>query len=45
MIMEFIDNVIEDRRKKYSNALFVKILVIFQIYGISYRYSENFFRN
>ncbi|MGC9073811.1 MAG: transposase [Caldisericum sp.] len=46
MIMEFIDNnITEDRRRKYSNALIVKILVILQIYGISYRSAENFFRN
>ncbi|MGC8672627.1 MAG: transposase [Thermoplasmata archaeon] len=44
--MEFIDNnITEDRRRKYSNALIVKILVILQIYGISYRSAENFFRN
>jgi len=46
MIMEFIDNnIIEDRKRKYSNALIVKILVILQIYGISYRSAESFFRN
>ena len=46
MIIEFIDNnIIEDRKRKYSNALIVKILVILQIYGISYRSAENFFRN
>ncbi|MGC9123811.1 MAG: transposase [Thermoplasmata archaeon] len=44
--MEFINNnITEDRRRKYSNALIVKILVILQIYGISYRSAENFFRN
>jgi hypothetical protein len=45
MIMGFINNIIEDRRRKYSNALIVKILVILQIYGISHRSAENFFRN
>jgi len=44
--MGFIDNsVFEDRKRKYSNALMVKILVILQTYGISYRSAESFFRN
>jgi len=46
LIIQFIDNnVFEDRKRKYSNALIVKILLIFQIYGISYRSAESFFRN
>jgi hypothetical protein len=46
LIIEFIDNnVIEDRKRKYSNALIVKILLILLIYGISYRSAESFFRN
>ena len=45
-IIDVIDNMIfEDRKRKYSNALIMKILVILQIYGISYRSSGNFFRN
>jgi hypothetical protein len=46
LIMEFIDNdVLEDRKRKVSNSLIVKILLILQIYGISYRSAESFFRN
>ena len=46
LIIQFIDNnVFEDRKRKYSNALIVKILLILQIYGISYRSAESFFRN
>ena len=45
-IIDVIDNMIfEDRKRKHSNALIVKILVILQIYGISYRSSWNFFNN
>jgi histidine ammonia-lyase len=37
IIMEFINNnITEDRRRKYYNALIVKILEMLQIYGISY---------
>jgi hypothetical protein len=44
--IEVIDNMIfEDRKRKYSNALIVKIIVILQIYGISFRPSGNFFNN
>jgi len=46
LIIKFIDNnVFEDRKRKYSNALIVKILWILHIYGISYRSAESFFRN
>ena len=46
LIIKFIDNnVFEDRKRKYSNALIVKILSILHIYGISYRSAESFFRN
>ena len=40
-IIEIVDNIVfEDRKRKYSNSLIVKILVILQIYGISYRSRE-----
>ena len=46
IVMDLIDNiVIEDRKRKYSNSLIVKILVMLQLYGISYRSSKNFFLN
>jgi transposase, IS4 family len=46
LIIEFIDNnVFEDRKRKVSNSLIVKILLILHIYGISYRSAESFFRN
>jgi len=45
-IMDLMDKIIsEDRKRKYSNALAVKILLIIQIYGISYRSTEKFFKN
>jgi len=46
LIIEFIDNnVFEDRKRKVSNSLIVKILLILQIYGIFYRSVQSFFRN
>ena len=36
VIMDLVDKIISEDRK-YSNALVVKILLIIQIYGISYR--------
>jgi len=46
LIIEFIDNnVFEDRKRKVSNSLIVKILLILKIYEISYRSAESFFRN
>jgi hypothetical protein len=45
-IIDIVNNIIfEHRKRRYSNAFIVKILVILQIYGISYRSSENFLRN
>ena len=45
-IIYIVDNIVfEDRKRRYSNALIVKILVVLQIYGISYGSSENFLRN
>ena len=34
-----------DLKNKYPNVLIVKILVIPQMHGISYRLSDNFFNN
>lgn len=46
VIMDLIDNTVtEERRRKYSNALIFKILVILQMYGISFRSSSSFFLN
>lgn len=46
LIMDKLDNIIsEDRSRKFSNAIIVKIIVILQIYGISYRSSGKFFSN
>ena len=46
MIVDLVDKIIsEDRKRKYSNALILKILLITQIYGISYRSTEKFFIN
>jgi len=45
VIMDLVDKIIsEDRKRKYSNALVVKILLIIQTYGISYRSTEKFFK-
>ncbi|MCL4451691.1 MAG: hypothetical protein M1327_03580 [Candidatus Thermoplasmatota archaeon] len=44
--MERLDKIVsEDRAKKFSNRVIVKILVILEIYGISYRSSRKFFNN
>ena len=46
LIMERLDKIVtEDRARKYSTALIVKITVILRIYGISYRSSKYFFNN
>jgi len=46
VIMDLVDKIIyEDRKRKYSNALILKILLITQIYGISYRSTEKFIKN
>ena len=37
--------VAEDRIRKYSTALIVKIIVILKIYGVSYRSSKYFLNN
>ena len=46
LIMERVDKIVsEDRSRKFSNGVIVKILVILQIYCISYRSSGKFFNN
>ena len=46
LIMERLAQIVtEDRARKYSTALIVKIIVILRIYGISYRSSRCFFNN
>ena len=46
LIMQRLDKIVaEDRIRKYSTALIVKIIVILKIYGISYRSSKYFFNN
>ena len=41
LIMERLDKIVtDDRSRKYSTALIVKIIVILKIYGISYRSSR-----
>ena len=46
LIMERLDKIVsEDRIRKFSNRIIVKIIVILQIYGISYRSSGKFFNN
>jgi hypothetical protein len=46
LIMERLDKIVtEDRSRKYSNALIIKIIVILKFYNISYRSSKYFFNN
>ena len=46
LIMQRLDKIFaEDRIRKYSTTLIVKIIVILKIYGISYRSSKYFFNN
>ena len=46
IIMQRLDKIVaEDRIRKYSNKLIVKIVVILKIYGVSYRSSKYFFNN
>jgi len=44
LIMDLVDKIISEDRK-YSNILVVNILLIIQMYGISYRSAEKFFKN
>ena len=46
LIMQRLDKIVaEDRIRKYSTALIVKIIVILKIYGVSYRSSKYFYNN
>ena len=47
LIMEIMDNIVlpDDRRRKYTDRQILKILVLLQIFGISYRSSGVFLRN
>ncbi len=46
LIMDRLDKIVsEDRLRKFSNRIIVKIIVVLQIYGISYRSSGKFFSN
>ena len=47
LIMELIDNIVshDDRRRKYSGKQIMKILVLLQIFRISYRSSRIFLMN
>ena len=46
LIMQRLDKIVtEDRIRKYSNKLIVKIIVILKIYGVFYRSSKYFFIN
>ena len=46
LIMQRLAQIVtEDRIRKYSTTLIVKIIVILKIYGVSYRSSKYFFNN
>ncbi len=47
LIMEIMDNIVlpDDRRRKYTDHQILKILVLLQIFGISYRSAMIFLRN
>ncbi len=46
LIIEKLDKTVtEDRLRKYSNSIIIKIIVILKLYGISYRSSKSFFNN
>ena len=46
LIMQRLDKIVaEDKIRKYSTALIVKVVVIVKIYGVSYRSSKYFFNN
>jgi len=44
VIMDLVDKIISEDMK-YYNPLVVKILLIIQMYGVSYRSTEKFFNN
>ena len=47
LIMEIIDNIVspDERKRKYSNKQILKILILLQIFNISYRSSGIFLTN
>ena len=47
LIMEIIDNIVSQdyRKRKYSDRQILKILVLLQIFGISYRSARIFLNN
>ncbi len=47
LIMEIIDNIVSQdyRKRKYSDRQIIKILVLLQIFGISYRSARIFLNN
>ncbi len=47
LIMQIIDNIVspDSRRKKYSDRQILKILILLQIFNISYRSSGIFLEN
>ena len=46
LIMQRLAQIVaEDRIRKYSTALILKIILILKIYGVSYRPSKYFFIN
>jgi hypothetical protein len=47
LIMELIENIVspDHRRRKYSDRQILKILILLQIFDISYRSSGIFFIN
>jgi hypothetical protein len=47
LIMEFIDKIVspDDRKRKFTDRQIVKILILLQMFRISYRSSAIFLRN
>ena len=47
LVMDIIDNIVspDSRRRKYSDKHLLKIMILFQIFNISYRSSGIFLRN
>ena len=46
IIMQRLDKIVaDDRIRKYSTTLIVKIIVILKIFGVSYRSSKYLFNN
>ena len=47
LIMHMIDNIVspDERKRKFTDRQIMKILVLLNIFGISYRSARIFFRN